>query len=109
MSTAGYALGYLGGGLLAANSVWILCPDRFGFACAAAASRMDSEGVIWWSVFSNRLLHLVVEAGSGSFLNGDRPVIPTVWRLREQFRAVYAKLLTVSGYIKMLACCSWIL
>ena len=42
MSTAGYALGYLGGGLLLAlNVAWILAPATFGLRDAGQASRLS--------------------------------------------------------------------
>jgi UMF1 family MFS transporter len=54
VSTAGYALGYLGGGLLlVVNLLWIQRPHWFGFADAGAASRASFVSVaVWWLVFS---------------------------------------------------------
>jgi UMF1 family MFS transporter len=54
VSTAGYALGYLGGGLLlAAQLVLLLQPRWFGLADAASASRMAFLSVaVWWAGFS---------------------------------------------------------
>lgn len=54
VSTAGYALGYLGGGLLlAAQLVLLLKPGWFGLADAAAASRVAFVTVaVWWAAFS---------------------------------------------------------
>ncbi len=54
VSSAGYALGYLGGGLLLAlNLAWILSPSSFGLADAGVASRLSFLSVaIWWLVFS---------------------------------------------------------
>ncbi|WP_163991674.1 MFS transporter [Pyxidicoccus caerfyrddinensis] len=54
VSTAGYALGYLGGGLLlAAQLVLLLQPHWFGLADAAAASRVAFLSVaVWWAGFS---------------------------------------------------------
>ncbi len=65
VSTAGYALGYLGGGLLLAlNLAWIQFPHWFGIADAAAASRLSFVSVaIWWLVFSVPLLRRVTEPG----------------------------------------------
>jgi UMF1 family MFS transporter len=63
VSTAGYALGYLGGGLLlAANLLWIAKPQWFGLADAGAASRLSFVSVaVWWSVFSLPLFLRVPE------------------------------------------------
>jgi UMF1 family MFS transporter len=50
VSTGGYALGYLGGGvLLALNVAWILSPATFGLRDAAQASRLSFASVaVWW-------------------------------------------------------------
>jgi UMF1 family MFS transporter len=52
-STAGYALGYVGGGiLLAVNLAWITKPDLFGFADKGVAVRASFLSVaVWWLVF----------------------------------------------------------
>ena len=54
VSAYGYALGYLGGGLLfALNVVMTLHPQWFGLSTAAAAVRFSFLSVaIWWAVFS---------------------------------------------------------
>ena len=54
ISAAGYALGYLGGGLLLAlNVAWILSPGTFGLRDAGQASRLSFLSVgIWWALFS---------------------------------------------------------
>ena len=54
VSAAGYALGYLGGGvLLLLNLAWILQPQTFGFADTAAATKASFVSVaVWWVVFS---------------------------------------------------------
>jgi UMF1 family MFS transporter len=63
VSAAGYALGYLGGGiLLLLNLAWILQPQVFGFADTAAATKASFASVaIWWLVFSIPLLRRVPE------------------------------------------------
>jgi UMF1 family MFS transporter len=62
-STAGYALGYLGGGLmLALNLAWISWPQAFGFADSASAARASFVSVaVWWAVFSIPLFRRVPE------------------------------------------------
>ena len=76
VSTAGYALGYLGGGvLLALNLAWIQKPEWFGLpsganlsmAQATLPARLSFLSVaIWWLVFSIPLFRRVPEpAGPG--------------------------------------------
>ncbi|MCY4514458.1 MAG: MFS transporter, partial [Candidatus Tectomicrobia bacterium] len=66
VSAAGYALGYLGGGiLLAVNLAWIQFPQAFGMADSAAASRWAFLSVaVWWLLFSVPLLRRVPEPPS---------------------------------------------
>jgi len=63
VSARGFALGYLGGGLLLAlNLAWVLAPRRFGLADADAATRLSFASVgVWWGVFSLPLLRHVPE------------------------------------------------
>ena len=63
VSSAGYALGYLGGGLLLAiNLVWIAKPQWFGLADAGVATRLSFLSVaIWWGLFSIPLFRRVPE------------------------------------------------
>lgn len=63
VSTAGYALGYVGGGiLLAVNLVMILKPGLFGLADAGIATRAAFVSVaIWWAGFSIPILRNVSE------------------------------------------------
>lgn len=63
VSTAGYALGYVGGGvLLAINLAMIMKPDLFGFADAGVATRAAFVSVaVWWGGFTIPLLRDVRE------------------------------------------------
>ncbi len=72
VSARGYAMGYLGGGiLLALNILWIQKPDifgitalgaRYGVSGAEMASRLSFLSVgIWWAVFSIPLFRWVKE------------------------------------------------
>jgi UMF1 family MFS transporter len=74
VSTTGYALGYLGGGLLLAlNLAWIRRPDFFGIADAAAAARLSFLSVaLWWLGFSLPLFRQVAEP-RGQLAVDERP------------------------------------
>ena len=63
VSSAGYALGYMGGGLLLAiNLAWISSPQTFGLADTAQATRLSFLSVaIWWGLFSIPLFRHVSE------------------------------------------------
>tara|TARA_B100001123_G_scaffold352308_1_gene403791 strand:- start:25942 stop:27264 length:1323 start_codon:yes stop_codon:yes gene_type:complete len=63
VSTSGFALGYLGGGvLLLINLAWILSPATFGLPDVTAAIKLSFASVaIWWLVFSIPLLRHVLE------------------------------------------------
>ena len=63
VSTAGYALGYLGGGILVAiNLAWIQKPEWFGLSGGTLPARLAFVSVgIWWVVFSIPLFRRVPE------------------------------------------------
>jgi UMF1 family MFS transporter len=63
VSSLGYALGYLGGGILFALNVWMsLRPETFGFVDTAAAVRFSFWSVgVWWALFTVPLLLFVRE------------------------------------------------
>jgi UMF1 family MFS transporter len=63
VSGLGYALGYLGGGLLfALNVAMVLLPVTFGFADGAEAARFSFFTVaLWWAVFALPLFFWVPE------------------------------------------------
>jgi UMF1 family MFS transporter len=63
VSTAGYAMGYLGGGLLLAlNVAWVVSPHTFGLRDAGQASRLSFLSVaLWWPLFSIPLFRSVKE------------------------------------------------
>ena len=76
ISALGYAIGYLGGGLLFAITVWMsLSPALFGLADAAQAVRIAFVMVaIWWALFSLPLLLWVEEPATAT-------AAPSMWRL----------------------------
>ncbi len=63
VSTAGYGIGYLGGGLLLTlNLAWIQRPDWFGFPEGTFAARLSFVSVgVWWAVFAIPLFLRVSE------------------------------------------------
>lgn len=63
VSGLGFALGYLGGGILFALNVWMVeAPDFFGFADKAEAIKASFISVsIWWALFSLPLMFFVKE------------------------------------------------
>jgi len=63
VSTAGYGLGYFGGGvLLAVNLAWIQKPDLFGIPAGTLPVRLSFLSVsVWWLLFSLPLLRRVPE------------------------------------------------
>jgi UMF1 family MFS transporter len=63
VSTAGYAIGYLGGGvLLVINLLWILTPATFGIPDAVTGIKLSFVSVgVWWLVFSIPLFRRVPE------------------------------------------------
>ncbi len=77
-SALGYALGYLGGGLLfALNVAMVLHPEAFGLPDATEAVRFAFLSVaVWWAVFSVPVLLFVGERGAG-----ERPPLATGLRL----------------------------
>lgn len=87
VSTAGYAIGYLGGGvLLAVNLAWIQMPERFGLADAAAGARLSFLSVaVWWTVFALPLFLRVPEPRPRQLpgeVPGRNPVAVGFGRLR---------------------------
>jgi UMF1 family MFS transporter len=70
VSAAGYAMGYVSGGLLLLiNLAWIMQPAAFGFADTVSAIRASFVAVaVWWAVFSIPLFRSVPQppaAGGG--------------------------------------------
>jgi MFS transporter, UMF1 family len=99
VSTAGYALGYLGGGvLLALNLAWITAPQWFGLPSgpemtpreATLPARLAFLSVaIWWLLFSIPLFRRVSEPPRRLEPDESRsegPIRVAVTRLRETFR-----------------------
>ncbi len=90
VSTSGFALGFLGGGvLLLVNLAWILSPQTFGLPDAVAAIKLSFASVaLWWLIFSVPLLRGVREpAGvvSADGTPGDRSIGASIGHVRETF------------------------
>jgi MFS transporter, UMF1 family len=66
VSAAGYAMGYVSGGLmLLINLAWILQPQAFGFDNSVSAIRASFVAVaVWWAAFSLPLFKQVPEPPS---------------------------------------------
>jgi UMF1 family MFS transporter len=99
VSTAGYALGYIGGGtLLALNLAWYMKPEWFGLpsgpnltsAQATLPTRLAFLSVaVWWLVFSIPLFRHVHEPpASGKGTAGALPVRAAFARLLETARGL---------------------
>ena len=90
VSALGYALGYLGGGLLFAFNVWMaLKPETFGFADQAAAIRFSFLTVgIWWALFTIPLLCFVKETRNPGRLAYWAAVRAGIGQMRQTFREI---------------------
>jgi UMF1 family MFS transporter len=97
VSTAGYALGYVGGGLLLTlNLAWIMKPGWFGLpsgtgltpAQATLPARLAFLSVaVWWLVFSIPLFRTVPEPPvDGTARRTINPLAEAFGRLGETFR-----------------------
>jgi UMF1 family MFS transporter len=95
VSCLGFALGYLGGGLLfALNVAMTLRPASFGLADASEAVRLSFGMVaLWWAVFSIPLLVFVKEPEAGR-LSGWAAAAAGLRRIAETLRQA-ARLRTV--------------
>lgn len=105
VSALGYALGYLGGGLLlAVNVAMALKPQWFGFADAAQATRVAFVSVaVWWALFAIPLFLCVPEqAQPGAFgpqLRASLRQLRDTLRDIGQYRPVWMFLLAYWLYI----------
>jgi MFS transporter, UMF1 family len=91
VSTRGYALGYLGGGLLLlVNLVWYMQPQWFGFPDASMAIRVSFLSVaVWWAVFSIPIFRNVPEPAASRTHAAQGPALREGFnRLMETFREV---------------------
>jgi len=105
VSTAGYAVGYVGGGaLLIVNLVWILSPHTFGLPDAAAATKLSFISVAaWWLLFSLPLFRRVPappaiagQAPAGSLLTVG---FQLAWRTLRELRSYPDALLMLVAFL----------
>jgi len=91
ISSFGYALGYLGGGVLFAFDVYItIHPELFGFHDSAEAVKFSFLTVsIWWFIFSIPLFINVPEVSNKNVnpKNG-KPIITGFKQLKRTFHAI---------------------
>ena len=90
VSALGYALGYLGGGILFAVNVGMtLKPATFGLTDTIQAVRYSFICVgIWWAVFTIPLILWVQEPKQENSVSGWRMVRAGCRQLKETFRAI---------------------
>ncbi len=90
VSIKGFALGYLGGGLLlVVNLLWYIKPDWFGFPNGNVAVRASFLSVaIWWIVFSIPLFRRVPEPPPSLEDRTINPVRAGFRRLKRTFREI---------------------
>jgi len=90
VSVRGYALGYLGGGLLLlVNALWLYRPQWFWMADRSAALRACFISVAgWWLVFSLPLFRAVAEPMVQGRPRASRAFADSVARLVQTFREI---------------------
>lgn len=106
VSAIGYAMGYLGGGLLFALNVWmVLSPQTFGFSDSSQAVKVSFLTVaIWWGVFTIPIILLVPEPDLGrkpthhSIRSGFGQILRTFKKIRH-LKMVFLFLLAYWLYI----------
>lgn len=104
VSSAGYAIGYLGGGvLLAINLLMIMKPGLFGIPNSGVATRLTFVSVaVWWALFSIPLFRHVPEPirqleaderpGANVVITGWHRLVETFQELR-RYREAFVMLL----------------
>ncbi|MGZ8486867.1 MAG: MFS transporter [Candidatus Binatia bacterium] len=90
VSVRGYALGYLGGGLLlVVNALWLYRPQWFWMADRSVALRACFISVAgWWLVFAMPLFRTVAEPMVRGRPPASRAFADSLARLRQTFRQI---------------------
>ncbi|MDE0309756.1 MAG: MFS transporter [Acidiferrobacterales bacterium] len=93
VSGFGFALGYLGGGILFAINVFmVLKPEFFGLADAGEAVRYSFVSVaVWWAIFSIPLIVFVKETPSKQSQGALNSVSVGLRQLRDTVRDIRTK------------------
>ena len=115
VSTSGFALGFLGGGvLLLVNLAWILSPATFGLPDTVAAIKLSFVSVaFWWLIFSIPLMRGVPEPPrsleqdetprlrSGQAARGGiiRPALVHVWETFHELRGYRQAFLMLVAFL----------
>ncbi|MGE0393161.1 MAG: MFS transporter, partial [Vicinamibacterales bacterium] len=114
VSTSGYAMGYVGGGLLlVANLAWILKPEIWGLSGPTAGIKLSFLSVaVWWVVFAIPLFRRVPEppaAATGTLSGAELSLLRQTWatfrdlrRHRQAFLLLVAFLLYNDGIQTMI-------
>jgi UMF1 family MFS transporter len=106
VSGAGYALGYVGGGiLLAFNLAWIAAPQSFGLPDSQVAARLSFlSAALWWALFAIPLLRRRTLGATAPRARPGGGVVRVVWvglmaTLRDLRRHRQASLMLVAFLI----------
>ncbi len=100
VSSLGFALGYLGGGiLLVANALMVTSPERWGIGSAEQAVRLSFLTVsVWWMVFSMPLFLAVQEDGRS--VSCDTAALEAIF---SRIRGTFLHLRSMKGPLVFLA------
>ena len=107
VSTSGFALGFLGGGvLLLVNLAWILSPATFGLPDTVAAIKLSFASVaFWWLIFSIPLLKRVpeppraLESDETGRENTIRAALVRVWETFHELRGYRQAFLMLVAFL----------
>jgi UMF1 family MFS transporter len=107
VSTSGFALGFLGGGvLLLVNLAWILSPGTFGLPDTVAAIKLSFVSVaFWWLIFSIPLMRRVpeppraLESDESGAENSLRAAFVRVWETFHELRGYRQAFLMLVAFL----------
>lgn len=107
VSTSGFALGFLGGGvLLLVNLAWILSPQTFGLPDTIAAIKLSFVSVaFWWLIFSIPLMRRVpeppraLESDETGTENSIRAALVRVWETFHELRGYRQAFLMLVAFL----------
>jgi UMF1 family MFS transporter len=107
VSTSGFALGFLGGGLLLlVNLAWILSPATFGLPDTVAAIKLSFASVaFWWLIFSIPLMRRVpeppraLEQDETGSENSIRAALVRVWETFHELRGYRQAFLMLVAFL----------